>query len=164
MRKIATFVIAGTAASIASAQSSLDIERAYAAELSADAAERSSLLQGSGEGSGFSLTSGDGASTLNINAFFQFRYVANFRDDGQSDGGAGQRIPKLETEPAHAAGPQRHRHCNQRQNKYDDSNHARGRGPLEPVVVGLLENRGAGGRFVEADHMAIAPETGPEER
>lgn len=88
MRKIATFVIAGTAASLASAQSSLDIERAYAAELSADAAERSSLLQGSGEGSGFALTSGDGASTLNINAFFQFRYVANFRDDGQTDGAA----------------------------------------------------------------------------
>jgi hypothetical protein len=85
MRKIATFVIAGTAASLASAQSNLDIERAYAAELSADAANRSSLLQGAGEGTGFSLTSGDGASTLNINAFFQFRYVASFRDDGQND-------------------------------------------------------------------------------
>lgn len=108
MRKIATFVIAGTACSIASAQSSLDIERAYAAELSADAANRSSLLQGSGEGSGFSLTSGDGASTLNINAFFQFRYVADFRDDnalhmdstngvstvGQNDFATGFEIPR----------------------------------------------------------------------
>ena len=79
--KIATFVIAGAACGLASAQSDLDIERAYSAELMADAANRSSLLQGAGEGSGFSLTSGDGASTLNVNALFQFRYVANFRDD-----------------------------------------------------------------------------------
>lgn len=87
MRKIVTFVIAGSACGIVSAQSDLDIERAYAAELAADAASRSSF-QGSGEGSGFQLTSGDGASTLNINAFFQFRYVANFRDDGSTDGAA----------------------------------------------------------------------------
>lgn len=82
MRKIVTFVIAGTACGLASAQSTLDVERAYSAELAADAANRSSLLQGAGEGSGFSLTSGDGASTLNINALFQFRYVADFRDSG----------------------------------------------------------------------------------
>lgn len=82
MRKILTFVIAGAACGLASAQSDLDIERAYAAELAADAANRSSLLQGAGSGSGFTITSGDGASTLNINALFQFRYVANFRDSG----------------------------------------------------------------------------------
>ncbi len=87
MRKILTFVIAGAACGIASAQSDLDVERAYAAELQADAANRSSLLQGAGQGSGFSITSGDGASTLNINALFQFRYVANFRDSGNSDDG-----------------------------------------------------------------------------
>lgn len=87
MRKILTFVIAGAACGIASAQSDLDVERAYAAELQADAANRSSLLQGAGQGSGFSITSGDGASTLNINALFQFRYVANFRDSGNSDAG-----------------------------------------------------------------------------
>jgi len=86
MRKIATFVIAGTACSIVSAQNNLDVERAYAAELAADAATRTSY-QGSGEGSGFSFTSGDGASTLNINAFMQFRYVADFRDDGAADVG-----------------------------------------------------------------------------
>lgn len=80
-KKIATFVIAGAACGLASAQSDLDIERAYAAELMADASNRSSLLQGAGEGSGFTLTSGDGASTLTTNALFQFRYVANFRDD-----------------------------------------------------------------------------------
>ena len=50
--KIATFVIAGAACGLASAQSDLDIERAYSAELMADAANRSSLLQGAGEGSG----------------------------------------------------------------------------------------------------------------
>lgn len=80
-KKIATFVIAGAACGLASAQSDLDIERAYTAELMADAANRSSLLQGAGEGSGFTLTSGDGSSTLTTNALFQFRYVANFRDD-----------------------------------------------------------------------------------
>jgi hypothetical protein len=86
MRKIVTFVIAGTACSIAGAQTDLDIERAYAAELAADAANRSSLLQGAGEGSGFTITSGDGSSTLTTNALFQFRYVANWRDE---DGGVG---------------------------------------------------------------------------
>lgn len=80
MRKIVTFVIAGSACGIVSAQSDLDIERAYAAELAADAANRSSLLQGAGHGSGFTITSGDGASTLTTNALFQFRYVANWRD------------------------------------------------------------------------------------
>jgi hypothetical protein len=85
MRKIVTFVIAGTACSIAGAQSNLDVERAYAAELAADASNRSSLLQGASSGSGFTLTSGDGSSTLTTNAFFQFRYVANWRDDGGTD-------------------------------------------------------------------------------
>jgi hypothetical protein len=83
-KKIATFVIAGTACGLASAQSTLDIERAYTAELMADAANRSSLLQGAGEGSGFTMTSGDGSSTLTTNALFQFRYVANFRDDANN--------------------------------------------------------------------------------
>ncbi|USN98453.1 MAG: hypothetical protein H6810_09790 [Phycisphaeraceae bacterium] len=84
MRKIVTFVIAGTACGLASGQNTLDVERAYSAELAADAANRSSLLQGAGEGSGFSVTSGDGASTLNINALFQFRYVADFRDSSKT--------------------------------------------------------------------------------
>lgn len=83
-KKIATFVIAGTACGLATAQSDLDLERAYSAELLADAANRTSLLQGAGEGSGFTLTSGDGSSTLTTNALFQFRYVANFRDDGNA--------------------------------------------------------------------------------
>ncbi len=89
-KKIATFVIAGTACGLASAQSTLDIERAYTAELMADAANRSSLLQGAGEGSGFTLTSGDGSSTLTTNALFQFRYVANFRDENNVGVGADQ--------------------------------------------------------------------------
>lgn len=98
MRKIVTFVIAGSACGIVSAQSDLDIERAYAAELAADAANRSSLLQGAGQGSGFTITSGDGASTLTTNALFQFRYVANWRDSsavGSSDDFAhGFEIPR----------------------------------------------------------------------
>ena len=87
-KKIATFVIAGTACGLASAQSTLDLERAYTAELMADAANRSSLLQGAGEGSGFTMTSGDGSSTLTTNALFQFRYVANFRDDANAGVGS----------------------------------------------------------------------------
>lgn len=87
-KKIATFVIAGTACGLATAQSDLDLERAYSGELLADAANRTSLLQGAGEGSGFTLTSGDGASTLSINSLFQFRYVANFRDDNNTGVGA----------------------------------------------------------------------------
>ena len=83
-KKIATFVIAGTACGLATAQSDLDLERAYSAELLADAANRSSLLQGAGEGSGFTITSGDGASTLTTNALFQFRHVFNFRDDSNA--------------------------------------------------------------------------------
>lgn len=87
-KKIATFVIAGTACGLATAQSDLDLERAYSAELLADAANRTSLLQGAGEGSGFTLTSGDGQSTLTTNALFQFRYVANFRDENNAGVGA----------------------------------------------------------------------------
>ncbi|MDX2147531.1 MAG: porin [Planctomycetota bacterium] len=61
--------------STALAQTNLDRERAYAAELNADAAARSSNLYGTG----FKLSEGD--ATLNISGYTQIRYNANFRDD-----------------------------------------------------------------------------------
>ncbi|MEM1184631.1 MAG: hypothetical protein AAGI53_06465 [Planctomycetota bacterium] len=91
-RNLTTITIAGMAlglGGVAMGQSSLDIERAYAAELSADAESRTSLLQSSDSASGFSLTSADGASTLNIGGLFQMRYIADLRDDSTGAGNAG---------------------------------------------------------------------------
>jgi hypothetical protein len=89
-RMLTTMTIAGTVlglGSVAMGQSSLDLERAYAAELSADAESRTSLLQaGSADPSSLTITSADGASSLSIGALVQFRYVANFRDDSQPVG------------------------------------------------------------------------------
>jgi len=94
-RKISTFLIAGTAlgfGGVASAQSeatleassNLDLAEAYRAELAADAAGRTSLQSGGQQG--FTITSADGNSTLNIGGLVQFRYTANFRDDDSFDG------------------------------------------------------------------------------
>ena len=93
-RKISTFLIAGTAlgfGGVASAQSeatleassNLDLAEAYRAELAADAAGRTSLQSGGQQG--FTITSADGNSTLNIGGLVQFRYTANFRDDDSFD-------------------------------------------------------------------------------
>ncbi|MEM7754911.1 MAG: hypothetical protein AAF297_04665 [Planctomycetota bacterium] len=85
-RKLTTITIAGMAlglGGVAMGQSSLDLERAYAAELTADAESRTSMLQTGLEGPAmFGITSADGASSLNIGGLLQMRYVANFRDDG----------------------------------------------------------------------------------
>lgn len=91
-RTVVTMVAAGTAlglGGIASAQdstrngttelSSLDLNRAYASELSADSLARRSAQAGRPESAGFTLTSGP--NTLNIGGLFQFGYTANFRDD-----------------------------------------------------------------------------------
>lgn len=63
----------------------LDIDRAYAAELRADAATHTSLLQSGGSGwspeDGFHIGDASGNNTLRIGALLQFRYVASFRDD-----------------------------------------------------------------------------------
>ena len=81
---------AGIAASagVLNAQStqSVDEARGYAAELLADAQQRTSLLgQQSTAGSTFSIASDDGNFRLNISAFSQTRLVANFRDDANGD-------------------------------------------------------------------------------
>lgn len=82
-RKNTMLVIAGSAlgiSGVAQAQTAdLDISRAYAAELKADAAARTSQL-GAAQQGGFTIT--DGANTLNIGALLQFRYGFNIRDDG----------------------------------------------------------------------------------
>src|SRR5262245_31260684 len=62
---------------------SLELSRAYQAELLADAATRTSGLQGASSGYNngkFSITDG-GANTLNIGGYVQARYLMNFRDD-----------------------------------------------------------------------------------
>lgn len=63
----------------------LDIDRAYAAELRADAATHTSLLQSGGSGwspeDGFHIGDASGNNQLRIGALLQFRYVASFRDD-----------------------------------------------------------------------------------
>jgi len=92
-RTVVTMVAAGTAlglGGIASAQdgnrsnartelSSLDLNRAYASELSADSLARRSAQADRPESAGFTLTSGP--NSLNIGGLFQFGYTANFRDD-----------------------------------------------------------------------------------
>lgn len=89
-------ILAGAAigsGSVASAANpSLDIDRALASELIADAAGRTSLLQGAGSagyddttdgttGGGFFIRSADGNYEVNLGTLLQFRYVAGFVDD-----------------------------------------------------------------------------------
>ena len=88
MNKITTVaLIAGAALGMnASAQTNLDNDRAYAAELLADAGARSSLLQSgtAGHDGKFFMASGDGNYRLNVSGATQFRYVMNFLDDDSS--------------------------------------------------------------------------------
>ncbi len=81
---------AATGASVYGAapmSSALDIERAYSAELLADAQARSSLLgnDAAGHGSHFVLTSGDGQADLKIEGQIQFRYMVNHRNNVPND-------------------------------------------------------------------------------
>ena len=78
-------VLAGAAAGLASSAlantgTTTDTTRAYAAELAADAANRSSEVQSS---EGFIIS--DGANKLRFGGGTQFRYVMNFRDDEVGD-------------------------------------------------------------------------------
>jgi hypothetical protein len=79
--------VAGTAlctGSMALAQSAnLDQDRAYAAELVADAGTRSSLLQGgaSGYDGAFNISDGTGNNRLNIGGSAQLRWTVSMRDD-----------------------------------------------------------------------------------
>jgi hypothetical protein len=68
MTKTITTIALVTMSGSALAQSGLDIDRAYAAELRADANTRSSLMGTSG-------------SALDVSIFTQFRYTYNTRDD-----------------------------------------------------------------------------------
>ncbi len=93
-RKTTVLLFAGTALSASSTAfaSDLDLDRAYAAELRADAANRASLLQpvgGSGHNDehGFHLSDG-GNNLLSIGGVMQFRYMASFRDSGAAVLGA----------------------------------------------------------------------------
>ncbi|HED54108.1 MAG TPA: hypothetical protein ENJ00_07895 [Phycisphaerales bacterium] len=89
--KIRLLVTAGTAlaANAATAQS-LDQTREYAAEILADAQQRTSLLGAAAQptsGSGLGITSPDGTASINLTGWSQTRYYITFRDDG--DGGSG---------------------------------------------------------------------------
>mgnify|MGYP005849262677 CR=1 FL=1 len=105
-RTLITTVAAGTAlglGGVASAQdsdrtstntntstelSSLDLNRAYASELSADSLARRSAQADRPESAGFTLTSGP--NSLNIGGLFQFGYNAGFRDESADNVGPDQ--------------------------------------------------------------------------
>jgi len=75
-------MLAGTAIAASSVNAqSLDQTREYAAEVLADAQQRTSLLGSSAHHANFGLTSADGTSTLNISGAHQARYTFTFRDD-----------------------------------------------------------------------------------
>lgn len=81
--KIRLLMLAGTAlaTSAASAQN-LDQTREYAAEVMADAQQRTSLLgSSSAPVSQFGLTSADGSSTLNFSGWHQSRFTFTILDD-----------------------------------------------------------------------------------
>lgn len=86
--KIRLLMLAGTAlATSAVSAQTLDQTREYAAEVMADAQQRTSLL-GSAAGappSQFGLTAANGAATLNISGWHQSRFTLTILDD---DGGA----------------------------------------------------------------------------
>lgn len=80
-----TLVSTACARQQAEPDASTDLGRAYAAELSADAALRSSQLRDSAEGLTL-LRAGD--SSVKIGGFAQFRYLMNFRQNpGNTPGG-----------------------------------------------------------------------------
>jgi len=82
-RKNMMLVISGSALGLSSvAIASPDLDRAYAAELRADAAAHTSLLQAGGSGHDGSFFIGDGAGNnrMEIGGLLQFRYIFNTRD------------------------------------------------------------------------------------
>lgn len=90
MKKTITTLALVTMSGSALAQSGLDIDRAYAAELRADANTRSSLL-------------GSNAGSLDVGVFTQFRYTYNSRDEiapgtalGDSDTTVGFSAPRTQ--------------------------------------------------------------------
>lgn len=81
MKSKVLMVLAGAALSSIALAASPDQDRAYAAELSADAAARNSALAAGGEH--FKLTAGD--STLYIGGYTQFRWNSDFRSSSMTD-------------------------------------------------------------------------------
>lgn len=87
------FVFAGAAFGLAAAATAqtLDYDRAYSAELNADAAARTSQLQGGTAGNDgfFYISDGSGNYRLNMSGLIQFRYSADFRDDQATNANGG---------------------------------------------------------------------------
>ncbi|KAA0217324.1 MAG: hypothetical protein DYG94_01160 [Leptolyngbya sp. PLA3] len=87
------FVFAGAAFSLAAAATAqtLDYDRAYSAELNADAAARTSQLQGGTAGNDgfFYISDGSGNYRLNMSGLIQFRYSLDFRDDQPTNASGG---------------------------------------------------------------------------
>lgn len=80
--KIRLFLMAGTAVASTAGAQSVDQTRAYAAEVMADAQQRTSLLgSAAGNPRNFSFASADGSSTLNLSGWLQTRYTLTLRDD-----------------------------------------------------------------------------------
>lgn len=87
MSKSKMIVIAGTALSLSGVAfaAETDTSRAYANELRADAAGRTSLATGA-KSSGLTITDGSGNFSLRVGGLMQFRYTANFRSGDTFDG------------------------------------------------------------------------------
>lgn len=90
-RKTNVLLFAGAALGMGTTAvaSDLDLDRAYAAELRADANGRTSLLQaggGSGHDGMFHIGDASGANRLNVRGVMQFRYLADFRDSSATIG------------------------------------------------------------------------------
>jgi hypothetical protein len=96
MSQIKNFVTAagavlGLTAGAMAQNSSLDLDRAYSAELNADAEARTSQLQGgtAGHDGFFYIGDGTGNYRLNMSGIIQFRYSVNLRDTQATNGNGG---------------------------------------------------------------------------
>lgn len=96
MRAAAATITIASLAGIASAQSGLDLDRAYASQMRADADERASFL------------GADQSAGLGVSVLTQVRYAASFRNDlaasplGDSDTTVGFSIPRAQVRLAGA--------------------------------------------------------------
>jgi hypothetical protein len=90
-RKTVLMALAGLAMASSAVAQATDSSKAYAAEMTADAAERTSLLAagGSGHDGVFHIADGSGNYRLNISGYTQFRYDMNWRDGGVGGGDSG---------------------------------------------------------------------------
>lgn len=81
----------GLATGAMAQNTSLDLDRAYSAELNADAAARTSQLQGGTAGNDgfFYIGDGTGNYRLNMSGILQFRYSVNIRDNKPTNAAGG---------------------------------------------------------------------------